>query len=113
MERALVDEYLLENNITVNIVCEVSSYHALKNYVRNNIGVAIAPKYVVNDEITAGNLLAIPEKDNSIINNYYLINHKDKFFNKPLHVFREIILKWANFYSQGLLDNSKWDRILL
>ena len=113
MERALIDEYLLENNITVNVVCEVSSYQSLKNYVMNNIGVAIAPKYIVNEEIKSGNLLAIPEKNNSIINNYYLINHKDKFFNKPLHVFREIILKWANFYSQGLLDNSKWDRILL
>ncbi|MDX9801585.1 MAG: LysR family transcriptional regulator [Spirochaetia bacterium] len=113
IERVLIDEYLLQNEITVNIVCEVSSYHSLKNYVKNNIGVAIAPKHVLNDEITSGNLVAVPERDKSIKNNYYLINHKDKFFNKPLHMFREIVLKWSNFYSKGLLDNSKWDNILL
>ncbi len=113
MERKLIDDYLLQNEITANIVCEVSSYHSLKNYVKNNIGVAIAPKYILNDEITSGNLVAIPERDKSIKTNYYLISHKDKFFNKPLYMFREIVLKWSNFYSRGLLDNSKWDNILL
>lgn len=113
MERVIFEEYLIENNINANIVCEVSSYHSLKSYVKSNLGCAIAPKYIVNDEITSGLLAAIPEKDNSIISRYYLINHKDKFFNKPLHVFREIILKWTSFYSKGLLDNSKWDNILI
>ncbi len=112
MERTLIEEYLLENNISANIVCEAPDYHSLKYFVKNNLGVAIAPKYIVNYEITAGDLIAIPEKNNAIVNNYYFITHKDKFLNKPLHIFKEIVLKWADFYSKGLLDSYKLNNIL-
>ena len=112
MERTLIEEYLLENNISANIVCEAPDYHSLKYYVKNNVGVAIAPKYIVNDETTAEDIIAIPEKNNGIINNYYLITHRDKFLNKPLNIFKEIVLKWADFYSKGLLGSRDLNKIL-
>ena len=112
MERTLIEEYLLENNISANIVCEVPDYHSLKYYVKNNLGVAIAPKYIVNDDITIEDIVAIPEKNNGIVNNYYLITHRDKFLNKPLNIFKEIVLKWADFYSKGLLGSHDLNKIL-
>ena len=112
-ERNLIEEYLLENSISVNIVCEAPDYLSLKYYVKNNIGAAIAPRYIVNNEILSGDLFAIPEKNNAIVNNYYLINHRDKFLNKPLNIFKEVALKWADFYSKGLLDSYKVNNIAL
>jgi len=112
MERNLIEEYLLENNISANIVCEAPDYHSLKYYVKNNLGVALAPKYIINSEPNTNELIAIPEKNNAIKNNYYLIIHKEKFLNKPLHIFREIVLKWTDFYSKGLLDSHKLNDIL-
>ena len=108
-DRNQFDLYLKKNNIEANIACEVSSYFSVKEYIKKGIGIAIIPKNAVNDEIADGSLIAVPEKDNSLIRDYFMINHKDKYFNKALHVFREIALKWADFYSKGLLDNSKWD----
>ncbi|MCL2706231.1 MAG: LysR family transcriptional regulator [Spirochaetaceae bacterium] len=112
MERTLFEGYMLENNISANIVCEAPDYHSLKYYVKNNIGAAIAPKHIIGNEITAGDLVAIPEKNNAIINNYYFITHKDKFLNKPINIFKEIVLKWADFYSKGLLDSHNLNNIL-
>ena len=108
-DRKQFESYLSENNIEANIVCEVSSYYSVKEFVKKGIGIAIVPKNAVNDDIEEGSLIAIPEKDNALIREYFMINHQDKYFNKGLHVFREIALKWADFYSKGLLDNSKWD----
>ena len=108
-DRNQFDRYLEENSIEADIICEVSSYYSVKEYIKKGIGIAIVPKNAVNNEIEDGSLIAIPEKDNNLIRDYYMISHKDKYFNKGLHVFREIALKWADFYSKGLLDNSKWD----
>ena len=108
-DRALFESYLIEKNIEVDIICEVSSYYSVKEFVKKGMGYALIPKNAVSKEIEEGSLLAIPEKNNALIRDYFMINHQDKFFNKGLHVFREIALKWANFYSKGLLDNSKWD----
>ncbi|MCL2481638.1 MAG: substrate-binding domain-containing protein, partial [Spirochaetaceae bacterium] len=112
MERTLIEEYLLAYNISANIVCEAPDYHSLKYYVKNNVGAAIAPKYIVGHEITTGDLVAIPEKNNGIINNYYLITHRDKFLNKPINIFKEIVLKWADFYSKGLLGSHDLNNIV-
>ena len=108
-DRNQFDMYLLENSIEANIVCEVSSYYSVKEFVKKGIGISIIPKNAVNKEIEEGLLIAVPEKDNKLIRDYFMINHQNKYFNKGLHVFREIALKWADFYSKGLLDNSKWD----
>lgn len=108
-DRNLFESYLSENSIEADIICEVSSYYSVKEFVKKGIGIALVPKNAVNKEIEEGSLLAIPEKDNNLIRDYFMINHQDKFFNKGLHVFREIALKWAEFYSKGLLENSAWD----
>ena len=112
MEKTLIEEYLLANNISANIVCEVPDYQSLKHYVKNNIGVAISPKHIVNNEISTGDLIAIPEKNNTLINSYYLITHRDKFLNKPLNIFKEIVHKWTDFYSKGVLDSYNLNNIL-
>lgn len=109
IEKNLIDEYLSNNNITVNTVCEVSSYQSLKNYVSGNLGAIIAPKYIVNNETASGKLVAIPEKEHTIIKPYYMVKHKDKFFNKPLVILNDLTMKWADFYSKGLLNSSNWN----
>ena len=113
IDRTILESYFLKNNINVNMVCEVGSYFSLKNYVKNGMGIAIVPKNIVNEEINSGTLTAIPEKDKSIYNTFYFVKHKDKYFNKSLNVFREIVIKWSNFYSKGLLDSSHWDSLVI
>ncbi len=112
-DRNIFDNYLTANSITSNIVCEVSSYHAMKEFIKKGIGYGFVPKNAINSEIEDGTLIAVPEKENILSNSFYLLNHRDKFFNKGLHVFREIVMKWASFYSKGLLDNSQWDNYLI
>ena len=108
-DRKQFEAYLSENTIKADIICEVSSYYSVKEFVKKGLGISIIPKNAVNTEIEEGSLIAIPEKENRLIRDYFMINHNEKYFNKGLHVFREIALKWADFYSKGLLDNSKWD----
>ncbi len=108
-DRKQFEQYFSDNEIDSSIVCEVSSYYSVKEFVKKGLGIAIVPKNALNDDLEDGSLTAIPEKDNNLIREYYMINHQDKYFNKGLHVFKEIALKWADFYSKGLLDNSKWD----
>ena len=100
--RTALEEYIRKNNISVKIYLEISSNNAIKRAVEDDLGIALISRHVVIDEIRAGRLAAIPLSDPSMIRNFYMVHHKDKYLSEPLQSFINGVFEWAAEYMQEL-----------
>jgi DNA-binding transcriptional LysR family regulator len=82
---------------------EVSSNRAIKRAVEEGIGIALISRKVAQEEIRSGRLAAIPLADPSMTRKFYMVHHKDKYFSEPLQGFIDMVFKWAEEYTEGLV----------
>jgi DNA-binding transcriptional LysR family regulator len=101
--RNAIDEYIRIHNIAVNVPLEVSSNRAIKRAVEEGIGIALISRKVAQEEIRSGRLAAIPLADPSMTRKFYMVHHKDKYFSEPLQGFIDMVFKWAEEYTEGLV----------
>jgi len=93
--RRIVDEFLENNNIKVNIKFELSNNEAIKRIVENNNEIALVSKNIGIEEIKSNKLIGIPGKDSFLKRSFYMIYHKDKYFSKPLNRFVQMVYSWS------------------
>ncbi len=91
------NDILSKKNLSINnlnVVAQMGSTEAVKQGIKNGVGISIVSTLAVSDEIEAGTLKAIDIKDLNLFRHFYLIKHKQRTLT-PLSAMFEIYLRNA------------------
>jgi len=100
--RRALENYIRENDLSVEVHLELSSNRAIKRAVEDGIGVALISRKVANEEIKTKRLSAIPLADPSMTRKFYMVHHKDKYLSESLQNFIEMVFNWSADYMRTL-----------
>ena len=98
----IFDDYIRKNNISVDILLELSSNNAVKLAVGEGLGIGVISRNIAIDEIKAGKLIAIPFSDPNMKHKYYMVHHKDKYISDILQHLIDTADQWAAEYKKSL-----------
>lgn len=83
-------------NVKVNTIMEFSSLEAIKQCVKNGLGITLLPSIAVNAEIQRGELIILPVEIDDILINAKMIYHREKWMSAPLEALKNIVLGKLN-----------------
>lgn len=91
--RGIVDRFLQETGIGVEISLEMDNVEAIKKMVESRLGIALLPEVAVLEEVKAGRLVELglvgtPE----IMRSVSVIYRKDKYLSGALLLFMEMVV---------------------
>lgn len=98
----IFDGYIRKNDITVNILLELSSNNAVKLAVAEGLGIGVISRNIATDEIRTGKLKAIPFSDPDMKHKYYMVHHKDKYISDILQHLIDTADQWAAAYTKSI-----------
>jgi len=79
-------------NIKANTIMEFSSLEAIKQCVKNGLGISLLPSIVVDKEIQRGELVKLPVEINPILIHAKMIYHREKWLSAPLAALKDMVL---------------------
>lgn len=85
-------EMLKAKNINIPPIMEFNSLEAIKECVKNNLGISLLPSIVVEKEIESGELIRLPVEAEKIQVNAKMIYHKNKWLSPALCALRDLAL---------------------
>jgi DNA-binding transcriptional LysR family regulator len=89
--RIMFEQVLKEHGIAVRIGFELGNPEAIKQCVRNGLGIALLPRIVVEEEIHQGTLVVLPLTHPDLQFDLQFFIHPKKWMSKPLLKFIELI----------------------
>ena len=100
--RRALENYIRDNDLSVEVHLELSSNRAIKRAVEDGIGIALISRKVANEEIRDKRLIAIPLSDSSMTRKFYMVHHQDKYISESLKNFIDMVFEWAAEYMRAL-----------
>jgi DNA-binding transcriptional LysR family regulator len=100
--RTVINDFRKRHNISFNPVCEFSNNEAIKELVKEGLGITLISRNAVQNELNRGDLVAIDIDDPNLIRKFYLTYHKEKYFTKSIAEFITISNQWAADYMKTL-----------
>ena len=79
-------------NIKVNTIMEFSSLEAIKQCVKNGLGITLLPSIAVDKEIQRGELVRLSVEIDPIPIHAKMIYHREKWMSAPLVSLKDIVL---------------------
>lgn len=89
--RDVFDSALLLHNLRVNPEWTSINSQALIYAVKQNLGISVLPKILVEEEINSGEIFEIKVNDFELVNVNHIVFHKDKFQTRSFKTLIEII----------------------
>ena len=89
-ERNIFEQFLSEQNISVNVKWSSSNTEAIKNAVIAGQGLAILSSLMIKNELQHGKLKIVSIKDINITRHICLIYHKNKFISEQMKTFIDV-----------------------
>lgn len=89
-DRNIFEQFLNEQNISVNIKWNSTNTEAIKNAVIAGQGLAILSSVMVKNELQYGKLKIVTIKDINITRDICLVYHKDKFISEQMKNFLDV-----------------------
>lgn len=89
-DRNIFEQFLNEQNISVNVKWNSTNTEAIKNAVIAGQGLAILSSLMVKNELQYGKLKIVPIKDTNITRDICLIYHKNKFISEQMKNFLDV-----------------------
>ncbi|ULO09798.1 LysR family transcriptional regulator [Paenibacillus sp. 19GGS1-52] len=93
--RSLFENLLKEHGIIFRIGFELSNLEAIKRCVMNELGIALLPRIVAQEEIERGYLAELPFYHPEIHFDLQLLLHPKKWRSQPLQYFIEMVMAEA------------------
>ncbi len=90
-----IENFFIENRLDIsqlNIFAVLGSNAAIKEGVKENLGVSILSKISIRDELAGGSMKEIKIKGMRMKRMFYIINHKKRTLPKQYTVFLEQLL---------------------
>ncbi|WPC43750.1 LysR family transcriptional regulator [Clostridium sp. JS66] len=78
-------------NIKTNTIMEFSSLEAIKQCVKNGLGITLLPRIVVDKELQNGELVILPVEISQILIQAKMIYHREKWMSPPLLALKNIV----------------------
>jgi DNA-binding transcriptional LysR family regulator len=100
--RKVISDFKKRHNIGFNVVCEFSNNEAIKELVKEGLGITLISRNAVQNEIKRGDLVAIDIDDPNLVRKFYLTYHKEKYFTKSIAEFIAKSNQWAADYMKTL-----------
>lgn len=85
-------ELLQSLNVKVNTIMEFGSLEAIKQCVKNGLGITLLPRKVVDKEIQRGELVMLSLDIGQIPIHAKMIYHREKWMSPPLAALKDIVL---------------------
>lgn len=89
--RDVFDSALLLHNLKANPEWTSINSQSLIYAVKQNLGLSILPKILIEDEVAKGELYEIQVENFELVNTNHIVFHKDKFQTESFKTFIEII----------------------
>jgi DNA-binding transcriptional LysR family regulator len=89
--RNMFEQVLKENGIAVRIGFELGNPEAIKQCVRNGLGIALLPRIVVEEEVHQGTLKILPLAHPDLRFELQFFIHPKKWMSQPLLKFIELV----------------------
>lgn len=89
--RDVFDSALLLHNLSVNPNWTSTNSQALIQAVKQNLGISVLPKILVQEEIAIGQLVEVKVNDFELVNINHIVFHRDKFQTTSFKTLVEII----------------------
>lgn len=89
-----INNILIKQNLTLdkfNIVARMGNTEAVKQGIKNGIGISIISTLAVSDELQTGTLKAIDIESVDLIRPFYLIKHKHRTISPLNNIFKEYL----------------------
>lgn len=86
-------ELLKSLNVKTSTIMEFDSLEAIKQCVKNGLGITLLPRIVVDKEIQSGELVMLSVEINRIPIYAKMIYHREKWISAPLAALKDIVLK--------------------
>jgi DNA-binding transcriptional LysR family regulator len=84
---------LLQNlNVKVDTIMEFGSLEAIKQCVKERLGITLLPRIVVDKEIQNGELVMLSVEIDQIPVHAKMVYHRDKWLSAPLLALKDIVL---------------------
>lgn len=89
--RRIVENYFIDNNISLNNAIELWSIEAIKRCVASNLGISFLPRFTVEEELRNGKLkeLEVGYSDTKITAIYAY--HKNKWISPAMSLFMQLV----------------------
>ncbi|GFP76500.1 LysR family transcriptional regulator [Clostridium fungisolvens] len=97
--RRIFENYLRENNITMNNTIELWSIEAIKNCVASNLGISFLPRFVVENELKNNRLKEIKTNCSDTKITAIYSYHKNKWVSPAMSLFMQLVRE--NFESNS------------
>jgi DNA-binding transcriptional LysR family regulator len=89
--RKIFNNHLQERNISLNSLIEIWSIEGIKRSVKNNLGITYLPNFVMQEELSRGELVEImADCSNNLAEGIYSY-HKNKYMTPPIKLFIELV----------------------
>jgi DNA-binding transcriptional LysR family regulator len=89
--RELIDNLLIQYNITIRPVMEFDNVETIKRAVEINSGISIVPRTAILQELVNGTLKAIPFDDPKFVRPTAVIVRRNKTMGKPCRYLLELL----------------------
>lgn len=92
--RALFEEYLRQNHISIHCSIEAPFPEAMKHAVIFNNCLAVISVRLIEDEIRKGTIHMLQDPENIWDRTFKLVYHKDKFLSDSILTLKELLSRW-------------------
>lgn len=100
--RQIIDKYLNEHNVDINMIGDFNNSELLKKLVKRNFGITLLSR-----KIAAGENLDIISLNPKLYRSYYMIINKEKYYTPAFKQFIEYTKSYCVDYKEKLILISK------
>ncbi|MBV7275156.1 LysR family transcriptional regulator [Clostridium sp. PL3] len=79
-------------NVRVDTIMELGSIEAIKQCVKEGLGISLLPRIAVDKEIKNGELVMLPIETDNILIHAKMLYHANKWISAPLEALKDIVL---------------------
>jgi LysR family transcriptional regulator, transcriptional activator of the cysJI operon len=87
------DKFLLQSGVFPRIVVETDDLELAKRLAEQNVGITIAPRWSLNNEVTRGECVVLPIGPDGLYRNWYLAYHNATQLAGPWRSFLRVCLE--------------------
>lgn len=91
--RTELEELLRNRNVTLERVMEFGSLEAIKQCVKNGLGLSLLPKITIDQEIRRGELAVLSVAIEPILIHAKMVFHREKWLSAPMAALRDMVLR--------------------
>ncbi|MCP5514609.1 MAG: LysR family transcriptional regulator [Spirochaetales bacterium] len=97
-----VMKFKKKNNLEFDVRCIFSNSESVKSLVKKGLGYAFISRNVIKNEVARNELVEINVLDETLVRQFYIIYHKEKYISNTLKTFIDIMIEWSDKYTEKI-----------